>query len=240
MPKIDLTGKEYPYFKVLKRNPKQGKNVWWDCQCHCGKIFTTTTTNINREKTKSCGCLRAQFIGEAHLQDLTGQRFGELIVLGRNKEEQIKRNRSNTMYNCQCSCGNIIIVERGKLISRGQQSCGCKQSIGELHIHYLLNENHILYKSQYTNSALVSKSGGHLKFDFAILDENQNIIRLIEFDGNQHKNPNDFFYDTDNLQENDEIKNLYAKTHNIPLVRLPYNKRDNMTLEDLFGDKFLI
>ena len=29
MPKIDLTGKEYEFFKVLKRNTERtGKNVW--------------------------------------------------------------------------------------------------------------------------------------------------------------------------------------------------------------------
>lgn len=60
MPKIDLTNKEYRFFKVLKKNTKRtGKNVWWDCQCNCGKIFTATTTDINKGKVKSCGCMKA-------------------------------------------------------------------------------------------------------------------------------------------------------------------------------------
>ena len=32
MPKIDLTNKQYEYFKVLQRNTQRtGKNVWWNC-----------------------------------------------------------------------------------------------------------------------------------------------------------------------------------------------------------------
>ena len=47
--KIDLTNKQCENFKVINRNiEKKGKNVWWNCQCKCGKMFTATTTDINR------------------------------------------------------------------------------------------------------------------------------------------------------------------------------------------------
>lgn len=241
MPKIDLINREYPYFTVIERNTeRKGKNVWWNCKCVCGKIFTATTTDINREVVKSCGCKRAQLIGEAHFQDLTGQIFGELKVLCRNYQLQKERNGSNTLYDCQCSCGNIITIERAKLTVRGQSSCGCKQSIGELHIHRILNENNIHYKSEYTCDELKTEKNGYLRFDFAILDENnKNIIRLIEFDGPQHNEKNNFFDDS-LLQERDKIKNEYAKKKNIPLVRLPYSKRDNMTLNDLLSNTYLV
>ena len=55
-------------------------------------------------------------------------------------------------------------------MSRGQQSCGCKNSIGELHINSILNSNNIKYKSQYTNKELLTENKGYLRFDFAILD----------------------------------------------------------------------
>ena len=38
----------------------------------------------------------------------------------------------------------------------------------------------------------------------------------------------------------DTIKNNYAFNHNIPLVRIPYTERDNITLEMIMGDKYLI
>ena len=240
MPKIDLTNKQYEYFKVLQRNTQRtGKNVWWNCQCQCGKIFTATTTEINKGTRKSCGCMKSQLLSQAHLQDLTGQIFGELTVLRRNKEAQVEGHKTTTMYDCQCSCGNIITVERGKLVSRGQSSCGCKQSIGELHIHKILKNNNINYKSQYTCSELKTDKNGFYKFDFAILDEQNQIIRLIEFDGPQHEKESNFFNDKE-LQHRDNFKNAFAKNKNIPLVRIPYYKRDCLTIEDLMGNKFLI
>jgi hypothetical protein len=61
MPKIDLSNTRYEYFIVIDRNEERtkanGKNVFWNCQCNCGKMFVDTTTNIKRGKRKSCGCL---------------------------------------------------------------------------------------------------------------------------------------------------------------------------------------
>ena len=38
---------------------KNSKNTWWNCQCKCGKIFTATTTDINKQRAKSCGCMKS-------------------------------------------------------------------------------------------------------------------------------------------------------------------------------------
>lgn len=40
--------------------------------------------------------------------------------------------------------------------------------------------------------------------------------------------------------ESDKIKNEYALSHNIPLVRIPYKERDHITLEMIMGDKYLV
>lgn len=52
------------------------------------------------------------------LIDLTGQRFGRLVVtkyLGKSR------------WQCKCDCGNIVSVHRGNLRNHGTQSCGCLQ-----------------------------------------------------------------------------------------------------------------
>lgn len=240
MPKIDLTNKEYKFFKVLQKNiERKGKNVWWDCQCQCGKIFTATTTDINKGVIKSCGCMKSFLLSQAHLQDLTGQKFGNLEVLKRDFEHEQHGKKNRTYWLCKCKCGNIVSVERTHLVCRTKISCGCQQSVGEYNIHQILQENNINYISQYTNSNLLTEKGGYLKFDFAIL-ENNTIIRLIEFDGVQHTNEQKYFGDFDLLKIRDQKKNEYAKINNIPLVRIPYYKRDNLTIEDLMGDQFLI
>lgn len=233
MPKIDLTEKEYQYYKVLSRNnERRGKNVWWNCQCQCGKIFTATTTDINRGIVKSCGCMKSKLLSEAHLQDLTGQIFGELKVLGRDFNHEQNGQKPRTYWLCQCSCGNVVSVSREHLVNRNKKSCGCKLSIGEFNIQKILQENNIHYKMQYTSSELKTEKGGYLRFDFAILNDSEEVLQFIEFDGPQHNSINNFFYDT-TIKERDEQKNKYAKEKGIPLVRIPYHKRDTLTLADL-------
>lgn len=53
-------------------------------------------------------------------KDLTGQRFGYLTVL-----EEIGKSSNQITWNCQCDCGNIIIVKGGNLSNGRTRSCGC-------------------------------------------------------------------------------------------------------------------
>jgi len=63
-------------------------------------------------------------------------------------------------------------------------SCGClKTSVGEYYISNILKENNIKYIKEYIFKDLKSDKNAYLRFDFAILDDNNNPIRLIEFDG---------------------------------------------------------
>ena len=47
-------------------------------------------------------------------------------------------------------------------------------------------------------------------------------------------------HDISETVRRDKEKNQYAIEHNIPLVRIPYTERDNITLDMLLGDKYLI
>lgn len=54
------------------------------------------------------------------LIDLTGQKFGRLLVLSRAS------NKGNhTRWSCQCECGNTTIVQSNNLKSSNTKSCGC-------------------------------------------------------------------------------------------------------------------
>lgn len=53
--------------------------------------------------------------------DITGRRFGKLLVLyeeGRNKHKQV-------LWRCKCDCGNEILSTSTVLLYRNRQSCGC-------------------------------------------------------------------------------------------------------------------
>lgn len=54
--------------------------------------------------------------------DITGQRFGRLVVLGITEEKEKHRSRK---WLCQCDCGNTKIVSGSALRSGDTRSCGC-------------------------------------------------------------------------------------------------------------------
>ncbi len=55
-------------------------------------------------------------------RDLTGKRFGRLVVLCR---EESTSSRSCAMWKCLCDCGNVKIVASNDLTRGHTQSCGC-------------------------------------------------------------------------------------------------------------------
>lgn len=55
------------------------------------------------------------------LVDLTGQRFGKLVVI-----ERVDNAKDGTaQWLCQCDCGNVSVCYGTKLRNRHIQSCGC-------------------------------------------------------------------------------------------------------------------
>lgn len=54
--------------------------------------------------------------------DLTGQKFGMLTVVGETK----KPNNTNVFWECICECGNISVVRTHPLTHGLKLSCGCR------------------------------------------------------------------------------------------------------------------
>ena len=232
----DITGKRFGRLTAILKTNKTSSDhyVIWKCLCDCGNECEVDLHSLERGNTQSCGCLRKEKASEANSQrrtDLLGLRFGQLTV--------IKDNGSIDGYHywqCLCDCGNEISVKAEYLQSGHKKSCGClSQSIGELNIEQILKLHKISYIKEYN-------PGIFKFFDFAVLDNNNNIIRLIEFDGIQHYKEIPFFNkrNLDQTKLSDKEKNEYALSHNIPLIRIPYWERDNITLEMLLGNKYLV
>lgn len=238
---IDLTGNKYGKLTVLYRDTERKTNSgsYWICQCDCGKIKSVKSSSLRNGEIQSCGCLRnekiAQYKKQQSEDEMIGKRFGKLVV---QKRSEKKGSGGELYWFCQCDCGNIIEV-RGHNLKRkdGNQtvSCGCyHRSIGATNILTLLQENNINFIEEYVFLDLPKS-----RFDFAIV-ENGKITRLIEFDGEQHFKDIPSWGGLELQQQRDKIKNEYALSHNIPLVRIPYWERDNITLDMIMGDKYLI
>ena len=105
----DLSGKRFGKLLVLEYDREKQK---WKCQCDCGNITYKTTGHLNAGSV-SCGCIQKM--------DLTGKRFGKLIVLKKSEN----RKSGNSLWACQCDCGNLCEKPTGALNSGSATSCGC-------------------------------------------------------------------------------------------------------------------
>ena len=193
----------------------------------------------------SCGCIKAEKLkqyNDSKVVDETGNVYGYLTVLRR--VEDVKHKDGRAQWLCRCKCGNEIITT-GKLLRDGHKlSCGClKKSKGELKIEELLESLEIHYAEQYTvyieqNKYEVIQKHPYY-FDFAILDKNDTVKYLIEYDGSQHftyKENSDFWNNKEEFhltQTRDALKNQWCKDNNIPLIRIPYTHYDKLCIEDL-------
>jgi hypothetical protein len=131
---IDLTGQRFGRLIVIERveKPKnrKTKGSYWKCICDCGNEKIITSNNLKNGTTNSCGCLAKELLTKRNYKknynkkkyrDLTGQRFGKLVVL-----EKIKTvNKYDVIWKCKCDCGNFINVESYNLQSYHRKSCGC-------------------------------------------------------------------------------------------------------------------
>ena len=244
--KENLMGQTFGYLTVISPAENVGNRTAWLCQCKCGRQIVVRATHLKSGNTKSCGCRhnynysynRNHELCVNIKKDLTGKIFGKLTVLYPTE----KRNNGFVVWMCKCECGNMKEATSTHLIRGYTSSCGCIVSKGENNIINILQKNSIKYETQKTFKDFFEIKGHPYRYDFYLPDYN----RLIEFDGIQHyeSNKSKNSWNTEEkvvkTQKRDKLKNEYALSHNIPLVRIPYWERDNITLDMLLGDKCLI
>lgn len=116
-PKNDLTGKRFGRLTVIGEDRNVSGQKRWRCKCDCGTEVSVTSGHLNAGTTTSCGC-----VAKERQPDLTGMRFGSLVVSGKSGEQNAG---GGTMWNCVCDCGNKCQKSTGHLTSGAVRSCGC-------------------------------------------------------------------------------------------------------------------
>lgn len=218
---IDLTRQRFYNYQVLYYTFSKNWNPYWVCKCDCGNYFLRDKKSITRKDKicYSCGCYSKLRASETHRNQLVGQKFNKLTVI-----EDTKRSDKSgqSIWKCQCECGNITYVTSTNLKSGSTKSCGCLgSSSGEYEIEQILKQYEIQYKKEYEFSDL--KYIMPLRFDFAIFKNNQ-LKYLIEYQGIQHKinafkkPENEFKIDL----YRDQLKRDYCQQHNIQLFEIWY------------------
>lgn len=220
----DLVNKRFDKLLVLNYAYTKDNRAYWNCLCDCGKNTIVEASFLVSGHTKSCGCLRTE-AGRSRYENLAGQKFGHLIPI------KLYYKNKKIRWICKCDCGAVSLVIPGHLKNGHTQSCGCISSRGEEKIAELLNINQIQFQKEYSFQDLISEKGKYLRFDFAIF-QNEKIKYLIEYNGFQHYE-NGGLWHTPTLVKNDNLKQQYCRTHSIPLIIIPYNKLNTLTINDL-------
>lgn len=231
---IDLQNKDFGYWHVIEQAESRQGRAYWKCQCtNCGKIKEVSGAHLRGGRTTNCGCIRAEKMRQAVIKQEAGKTYGFLKVEREaTKEEKPRQDRTGVYWNCTCTnCGRKNVIIFGDYLRKGQTiSCGCITSKNESKIAKMLDTLNIKYIQQYSFKDLLNDKNYKLFFDFAIVNNNK-IIYVIEFDGIQHFQSGLFHSSLKDTHNNDIIKNHYCFEHNIPIIRIPYNKY--YTLNDL-------
>lgn len=216
---IDVVGRKYGKLIVLEelKHISPRKVV---CQCDCGNIITVIKTSVLSGNTQSCGCLQAERTSIANIKDWIGYEsdFGVKAI-----EPVYQNQKGQWIWRYQCPlCHAYFEALPAKVVNGHITSCGCRrQSAKEQFIADFLKSQNIKFKPQF--SFPDCKYQYVLKFDFALLDENEKVFCLIEYDGQQHDKPIDFFGGYKSYEDTvvrDNIKNQYCLNNGIPLLRL--------------------
>lgn len=238
-------GNTYGYLTVIERAPNNKDNrAMWKCKCKCGNELVVSGKKLRSGNTKSCGCYQKERAAESNMErgggDLTGQRFGRLVVLSFSRWLTKNSGKRSRVWLCQCDCGNICEVQHQYLKYGDTNSCGCISSVGNMTINRYLNSHNINYKAEYSFPNFFTEKGGKYRYDFAILNDKNELLCLIEYQGDIHFKYHNSSWNTkekfEERQKSDIIKKEYCDNNNIKLYYITYEEDIEEKLEEILND----
>lgn len=196
-----------------------------DCECKvCGNIWNTTPDVLLR----GCGCPKCASDSTGYKNRMTHEDFIKQVY-SLNQDITIigTYNGVNNKISCKCNICNRIWDTTPAVLLQGCRCICCKTPQGEKCISTSLEKYDINYISQYKFCGLNGIGGKPLSYDFYLPKYNL----LIEFQGEQHKRPIDWFGGEEKFKiqkEHDKRKRDYAKQNNINLLEIWYYDFDNI------------
>jgi hypothetical protein len=130
----DLTGQTFGRLTVVGFSYRNDKGIpYWDCICSCGSSKKVSSIYLTNKKgfNISCGCAKRDYnkFRPDTYNNLTGQKFGKLTVVGFNSKRKYTRKTGDIYYryywDCKCDCGNNTIALGPSLKNGHTKSCGC-------------------------------------------------------------------------------------------------------------------
>lgn len=225
-----LTAKDY--------SKHSGQKVKWICS-KCNNTYESRIHDkIRNGQTKCYDCTRKQsYITRS--KPIPGQslldKYSDICKEWSNKnklgpESYRYGSTEKVFWKCRKCKHEWKASPNTRTNEKQQRGCpNCNFSHGEKAIEKFLIKDNIKYISQYRIKECRNKKP--LPFDFAILDKNNKLLSLIEYNGQQHYiKKGKFVHSFDKRIENDNIKQNYCKENHIPLLIIKYTEFKNIEI----------
>ena len=162
----DISGQIINGIKVLRYVGKvkydSHSRSYYECKCHCGKIFLCQRGRI--KTLKSCGCLNrsnkmneildkldTSYPSHKRFKDLSGKNINGIQVL-----QYVGRRRCyGVYYECKCHCGNNYIVSGHSLMSGHSLSCGCTNKNYKRSMRYSADKKTTVIRQLYKKMCMI-------------------------------------------------------------------------------------
>lgn len=245
-----LIGQKFGLLTVVESapdyiTPKGAKVPMWKCVCECGNEVITRGSSLKNGHTKGCGQKHRRY------EDLTGKKFGRLIVLRRGEDEILSNGNRQLRWRCRCDCGTERDLRAGTLKSGSSLSCGCykyeqlsenaKHGFGISNAEKIVNKylqlRTLYYEPQKIYVDLRSESGYPLSYDFLVYKDGVPYL-LIECQGVHHYKPVEYFGGEKQFEvqcKNDMLKRNYAVQHGLLLLEIPYTYKSEKSIVQLLN-----
>lgn len=241
------------YIKILKSKKGYGYKIQCKCGkvFWCSKDATwwlrkkyrycseDCFTDIVYDKTKNFDVDYTNTIHESlKILECIDESYEDYSCIEKTRGKRIKHIKLCKKYKCKCYlCQSEYIFKSldfeirnddyGRNAEIGYYSeacCKChKISSFQWRTISIFNENNIKYKVEVSFPDLVGNVG-LLRYDFAIVNEDNSIKYLIECQGIQHRKPVKEFGGERQFEyqlEKDKLKRDYAERNNITLIEVP-------------------
>ena len=201
----------------------------------CRNIWYSKPYNLLRKH----GCPKCGHIEKGKKHCLSNEEFIDRVFEIHNNNvsvlTQYKGGNKKLHVRCNKCLNEWQTLGRYLLLGRGCPECNISK--GEEKVKYILDEFKINYKREFCFNDLKSPDSGKLRFDFGVFDSIGNVWFLMEYDGEQHFGPCDYFGGLKRFRKqkrNDDLKNKYCVKNNIPLLRI--HNKDYNNIKKIIGN----
>lgn len=227
--------------KILSNYNGSRNKIFYRCN-KCGMVHTVKNASSLLGKSCNYPCINCAAKERGLKFRLSQKEFEDKLYSKNNNIKCVDGYvKSNIKIKFYCKeCKNYFYVEPASLLCNDGRCPICSASKGEKRILNYLDNNKINFMREYTFNDLFGDKNKPLRFDFAILNTLNEVVCLVEFDGEFHFKKMYEDHDLEKQKRYDKIKDDYCKKHNIKLLRIPYWEFNNIDdILDLYLNNYI-